>query len=192
MDAATWLNTTFARFDHALLQAAHQMRQCLPGGAADGAAKLLDWFGTGGLGLILLGVLLLCFRRTRRTGAAVLLALALGALVTNVILKPLVARPRPYEASELFRQWWLAAGGELESDRSFPSGHTTAAMAAMTALFWMGDKRYSWTAFLFALAMGLSRLCLAVHYPTDVLAGLLVGLAAGTAAARIVRRVKTV
>ena len=76
----------------------------------------------------------------------------------------------------------------IESDASFPSGHTTAAMAATAALFFLLKRPWRWWLWLFPVLMGLSRLYLVVHYPTDVLAGALVGLAAGYAAARIVRR----
>lgn len=189
MHMAAWLDTAFASFDYAVLHAVRQVRQTGADTILRPVCRALDWLGTGGLGLILLGIALLCFRRTRRCGAAVLLALAIGAVCTNLILKPLVARPRPYDdLTGAFYQWWLTAGAELESDRSFPSGHTTAAAAAMAAVFWMGRKRYSWTALLFALAMGFSRLYLVVHYPTDVLAGALVGFGAGTLAAWLVRR----
>ena len=187
--AAMWLDSAFAEFDQAILGAIHQVQ----GSGADVVlgplAEILALIGKGGIGLILLGAVLLCFRRTRRYGAGVLAALAIGALLTNVILKPLVARSRPY-ADELgvLHQWWMEAGAAMESDRSFPSGHTTAAMAAMTAVFFLGDRRQTWAVFFLPLAMALSRLYLVVHYPTDVLAGLIVGFLAGALAAWLVRR----
>ena len=139
--------------------------------------------------LILLGLGLLAVRRWRRFGAAVLLALALGALCTNVLLKPLVARERPYaDPGSQLAQWWEEAGGETESDKSFPSGHATATAAAMAALFFLGPRRRLWPCWLAVLAMALSRLYLMVHYPTDVLAGVLIGAAAGWTAAAVVRR----
>lgn len=184
---ALWLNETFAGFDGWLLGAIHTVQQSPAGAVLDPLAMLLHWFGTGGLGLIALGLVLLCFHRSRRSGFTVLLALTFGFLLTNLLLKQLVLRPRPYVGGgAILHQWWLEAGGLVETVRSFPSGHTTAAMAAMTALFWCGDKRYSWAAFLFALIMGLSRCYLMVHYPTDVVGGLLSGFLAGTAAYFIV------
>ena len=79
-------------------------------------------------------------------------------------------------------------GAHAESDKSFPSGHTTAAFSAMTAVFLVGNKRISWLAFLFGILMGISRIYLGVHYPSDVLGGILVGLIAGSVAVFIISR----
>ena len=187
---ALWLDEALDSFDAAVLEAVHAVQQSPADVVLGPLARLLALLGKGGIALILLGLLLVCFRKTRRCGIGVLLALAIGALCTNVLLKPLVARGRPYQqlGSDIYF-WWREAGGAMESDRSFPSGHTTAAMAAMTAIFFLNRSvRHIWTVFLFAGAMALSRLYLVVHYPTDVLAGLLVGLGAGFLGAWLARR----
>ena len=75
---------------------------------------------------------------------------------------------------------------------SFPSGHTTAAFSTMTALFLMGNKKYSWTAFIFAFLMGLARIYLVVHYPSDVLGGIIVGVVAGCLGALIAAKLPEV
>ena len=187
---AQWLDTCFLPFDNAVLGAVHALQQSPADGVLMPLARLLDFLGSGGWALIALGVILLLVRRTRPFGAGVLIALLLGFLCTNAVLKPLVDRPRPYaDESSVRYQWWQEAGGETESDASFPSGHVTATAAAMSALFFLGRKRRLWPCLLLALAMALSRLYLVVHYPTDVLAGLAIGLAAGAAAAALVRRV---
>ena len=177
---AQWLDTVFYGFDYAVLSAIHAFALATGG--------IFDWFFTAvthladdALGMIALGLLLLLFKRTRKTGAAVLGGIILGALITNVTVKPLVFRARPY-THEAFRSWWEAMGAHVESDRSFPSGHTTAAMAAMMGIFLANRKKYSWTALLFALLMGFTRLYLVVHYPTDVLAGLIAGAIGGALA----------
>ncbi|MEG1241176.1 MAG: phosphatase PAP2 family protein [Oscillospiraceae bacterium] len=128
----------------------------------------------GNAGLLFIGaaVLMIFFKKTRRAGIFALLAMALGFLCTNVVLKNLVARPRP----------WLTVEGLIplvaEHDpNSFPSGHTCAAFAA--AGVWMRTlpKTWAkWTALAAAILMGVSRLYVGVHFPTDVLAGLAVGL----------------
>ncbi len=170
---AIWLDTACHGFDYAILQAIHAF--------ALEAGSFFAWLMEAitllcddGLGMIALGLVLCLFKRTRKLGTAVLFSVALAAMITNLTLKPLVERARPY-THDAYIDWWRVMGAHTESDRSFPSGHTTAAMAAMTAIFLHTNKRYSWTAFLFALLMGFTRLFLVVHYPTDVIAGLVAG-----------------
>lgn len=135
----------------------------------------LTRLGDGGMIFLVLAVGLMCFPKTRRAGMAALAALAIGALCTNVVLKHLVARPRP----------WLDVAGLIplvyEPDpNSFPSGHTCAAFAFAGAM--AGTLPVAWgkaLALCGAALMGFSRLYVGVHYPSDVLAGLLVGLLAG-------------
>ena len=101
-------------------------------------------------------------------------------------MKILIARSRPYaDESSIFYQLWLLVGQNVESDKSFPSGHTTAAFASMTAVFLVGDKRWSWTAYIFAFTMGIARIYLCVHFPSDVLGGMIVGVIGGIAGTAI-------
>lgn len=186
---AIWLDTAFVSFDESILGAVHRIQQSGADALFGPLSRLFAMIGQGGVALILLGLLLLAVSRTRRFGAGLLLAVALGALCTNLLIKPLVARERPYaDEARLIHQWWLEAGAMVERDGSFPSGHTTAMTAAMGALFLLGDKRKRWLLLLPALFMPFSRLYLVVHYPTDVLAGFLVGTGAAILAALIVRR----
>lgn len=132
--------------------------------------------GDSGMLFIVMGILLLCIPKTRKIGLAVLTALLIGALITNVTLKPLVDRARPWLVIE---QLWVLVGSGA-GDPSFPSGHTTAAFAFGGAvLFSTVKKRWKALALMLAVLMGFSRLYVGVHYPTDVLGGCLVGLLAG-------------
>ncbi|MBQ8357464.1 MAG: phosphatase PAP2 family protein [Clostridia bacterium] len=172
---AHWLDTVCYSFDHAILQAIHNFTVAT-NGFFNGPMRLVSLLGEEGIFLILLGLLLFCFKKTRRQGFCILAAIACGAVITNVLIKNIVARPRPFaDAAGAFYDWWQYIGAPHASRNSFPSGHTTSAMAAMTAIFLTTDKKYSWTAFLFALLMGVSRMYLMVHYPTDVLGGLIAG-----------------
>lgn len=127
--------------------------------------------GNRGLMWIALSLVMLCFRKTRKAGALALCAMALGLVVTNLTIKPLVSRPRP----------WLMVEGlghivEEKDPNSFPSGHTCAAFAA--GMVWMRTLPWRWgriAAVAAAVLMGLSRLYVGVHYPSDVLAGALIG-----------------
>ena len=141
--------------------------------------------GNGGLLWIVLSLALLCWRPTRRGGAAALLALLLGALCTNVVLKNLGQRPRPYTVVEGLVP--LRTAGDPSS---FPSGHSCAAFAA--GLAWAGTCSARWAriaAVVSAVCMGLSRLYVGVHYPTDVLTGAVIGTCCGILASWVVRRV---
>ena len=172
---AHWLDTACYAFDHAILGAIHRFTVAT-NGVFDLPMKFISFLGEEGICLILLSLLLFCFKKTKRQGFSMLVAIACGAVITNILLKNIVARPRPFaDEARAFYDWWQYIGAPHASKNSFPSGHTTSAMAAMTALFLTTNKKYSWTAFIFAVLMGLSRMYLMVHYPTDVLGGLIAG-----------------
>ena len=138
--------------------------------------------GNGGLLWIVLSLVLLCWRPTRKVGAAALLALLLGALCTNVVLKNLVQRPRPYTVVEGLIP--LLTSGD---PNSFPSGHTSASFAAAAAWWRTLPRRWMQvTAVVLAALMALSRLYVGVHFPTDVAAGAIIGTVCGVLASRIV------
>lgn len=136
--------------------------------------------GNVGLCWIVLSAAMLCFRKTRKAGIAGLLGLMLGFLCTNVILKPLVCRTRPWLVVE-----GLTALVAEHDPHSFPSGHTCAAFAA--ALAWRPylSKRWANAALMCAVLMGFSRLYVGVHFPTDVLCGALVGTLSGWMVSRL-------
>ena len=183
--AALWLNTVFAAFDVNVTLFIHRLYD-LCGGFFSPFFDFVSLLGKGGVFLILIGFILVAKKSTRRMGTAMLLGLAVGFILTNCVFKIIVARPRPYiDENSVFYQLWLTVGQRVESDKSFPSGHTSAAMAAATAVFLTGNKRYSWTAFLFALLMGIARIYLCLHFPSDVLGGFAVGFVSGCAAVLI-------
>ncbi len=177
--AALWINSFFASFDESITLAIHNLLYPMRMFFTP-FFDFISLLGKGGIFLIFLSLVMVFFKRTRRIGTAMLIAVTVGALFTNCCLKILIARPRPYsDESSIYYRLWLLVGQHTESDKSFPSGHTTAAFATMTALFLTGNRRYSWAAFIFALLMAVARIYLVVHYPSDVLAGILVGAAAG-------------
>jgi len=133
---------------------------------------LVTMFGEAGIFWIVLALVLMFFKKTRRIGFAMGLTLLLGVIMVSGVLKPLVDRPRPYVADEGLKH--LLAWGEMTSDASFPSGHTTASVGAAVTLF-LNHKKWGIAALVLAVFVSLSRLFLVVHYPTDVLAGAVVG-----------------
>ena len=100
-----------------------------------------------------------------------LFSLAANFLACNVVLKPLIDRTRPYYVLD-YTPLIPPVG-----DPSFPSGHTSASFAAATAIYAI-NKKWGIAAYACAAVMGFSRLYLGVHFPTDVLAGALVGIVA--------------
>jgi len=168
---ARFLDTTFSGFDGALFKFWGSLR-C---GFLTTVSNVLDVLGSGGMIMIILAVILLLFRKTRRFGLAMGISLIFGALFTNVILKNAVGRLRPYLNPE-YKDLWEAVGSHLESDLSFPSGHMTATTAGFMAIFFTSKNKLKslWT-IIPILFMGVSRNYLIVHYATDIIAGFIVG-----------------
>jgi undecaprenyl-diphosphatase len=135
---------------------------------------LISRLGSGGVVWIVLSLAILLFsKKEKATGAQVILALLLNLVLCNLLLKNLVGRIRPCDLNPLVEM--LVARPQ---DPSFPSGHTASSFAAATVLLrrrWKGR----WAALALAILMGLSRLYLYVHFPTDVLAGALLGIFCG-------------
>lgn len=131
---------------------------------------VISFFSDKGWLWIALAVVLLFTKKYRRYGVALSIGLVLCLVIGNIILKPLIARPRPYDAY---------SGVELLveklSDYSFPSGHTYSAFLGATILFFM-NRKIGYAAFAFAVLTAFSRLYLFVHYPTDVLMGIVMGV----------------
>ena len=177
--AALWINSTFLNFDTALTEFFHGLYNW-GGDLMTKFMELISMTAHDGIPLIILSILLIIFKKTRRFGTAMLLSIAVGALITNCCLKVLIARPRPYtDVNSIFYKYWQMVGMNTESDKSFPSGHTTAAFALSNAVYLTGNRKKSWTAFIYAILIGISRIYLCVHYPSDVVAGIIVGLIGG-------------
>lgn len=186
---AYWLNTTFAGFDQSVTAAIHKIYEAC-GDWMTTVMELISLLGAGGIALIILSLVLLFLRPTRRFGTAMAIGLALGAIVVNLWLKVVIARPRPYvDVNGFFYPLWVMMGGHTESDFSFPSGHTNAAFATMVPVFLLGKKNWSWLALLFAVLMGVSRIYLVVHFPSDVLGGMVTGTLAGLVGALLTLKI---
>ena len=148
----------------------------------DAVMPFISKLGDGGAIWIALTLVLMLFRKTRRTGYMLALSLVLGLLIGNLTLKPLIARVRPYDANPDF----VLLIDRL-SDYSFPSGHTLASFEAATVLL-LQYRAKAVPALVLALLIAFSRLYLYVHYPSDVLAGALLGVAFACIARAAVRR----
>lgn len=136
--------------------------------------KGITHLGDAGIFWILLTVVLLCFRRTRKAGIFSACALIGSLAVNNMLLKNLIGRVRPYEVVD-----GLRCIVSLPHDSSFPSGHTGASFSSAVALFPHLPRRYGVLCLVLASLIAFSRLYVGVHYPTDVLAGLITGITIG-------------
>ncbi len=138
--------------------------------------------GNGAVIWILMAMGLLVPRRTRRTALTCAVALLVSLLVNNAALKNIVGRIRPYDAIPgliplIGRPW----------DYSFPSGHTASSFAAAWVLYRRLPKRFGIPGLVLAGLIGISRLYLGVHYPTDVLFGAVSGIGCGCIACVLVQ-----
>lgn len=147
--------------------------------------KLYTQLGNTGMLFIVLGILMLFFKQTRKAGLSALCAMLIGLIVVNFTIKPLVSRPRPWLVIENF------VNLVPEHDpNSFPSGHTNAAFAFALAVCMSAPRRWmKVTAVCMAVVMGLSRLYVGVHFPSDVMMGAVIGSLCGLAGAWVIRKV---
>ena len=149
----------------------------------DPVVKAFTTLGNAGILWIVLSVAMLFWRPTRKAGLLAGCALIFSLLFTNLGLKLIFTRPRPYTVVEGLIP--LLTSGD---PNSFPSGHTCAAFSA--GLVWARTLPKPWmrrTAVIQAVLMGLSRLYVGVHYPSDVLGGALVGTVCAALALHIGR-----
>ena len=179
--------------------------------------KIITTLGDDGIFFIILGLVMLFFKKTRKAGLVCLGALLVMTLLNNELIKPIMERPRPYNltilpqaAQKAFEEYgrdydWVGLFGKIDwsIDRfpgfaekwnagyvwpdivdymsskslSFPSGHTSSAFTfAMAIALVLKKKSVSIPAFIFAFLMGISRIYVGVHYPTDVIVGAVVGI----------------
>lgn len=178
------LDKIFANFDMSVFSFFGNMQN----GFLTAIAKVFTSLGSTKYVILfaVLALVLYCFPRTRKFGMAMFFAIVIGTLITNIIVKPMVLRVRPYNTLQTnpeYWQWYLGAGSLCESDYCFPSGHTTGAFEIATVMCLsyarLHKKRLCWIFPLVALLTAASRVYLMVHYVTDVIAGCIVGIFAG-------------
>ena len=146
--------------------------------------KFLTMLGDHGMLWIGVALLLVFINRTRPIGATAGASLAINALLVNVFLKNIVARTRPYEVIDGLTR----LVGE-QSDFSFPSGHTSSAFSVAVVMFMLMPKKYGVPALIVATLIAYSRLYVGVHYPSDVIGGLIIGILAAVICVTVYKRI---
>lgn len=144
----------------------------------DAVMPIVTLLGDAGIFWIACAVALLFVPRYRQTGLAMGVALLIGLVVCNMTMKPIIARIRPYDYIKDMAEYGYKTVQllvETPHDYSFPSGHTLASFEAATVLM-LHDKRLGIPAMALAVLIAFSRLYLYVHYPTDVIFSVFLGI----------------
>ena len=176
------MSTAIFNFDGSILL---WIQNSLRGGILDPIMVFITHLGDKGLFWTVLTLALMCFRKTRKAGVTSAIAMVIGLIVANLILKNWVARIRPYELVD-----GLNLMIEKQHDFSFPSGHATNSFACAWVLFRELKKPYGIAALILAILIAFSRLFVGVHYPTDIFVGIAIGICAAEAARAIVKALK--
>lgn len=149
--------------------------------------RIFTELGNNGIVWILIGLGCICFRKSRRCGILMLLTMAICFVFGNGLIKNLVARPRPFQLIDREIVLLISPPGEY----SFPSGHTLHGFAAAVTIF-LHNKKAGAAAIVVAVLIAFSRLYFFVHFPTDVLAGMILGTLAALLVYIVAKRVKPV
>ncbi len=153
----------------------------------DAVMPVITLLGDAGIFWIALAVVMLFFPKYRKIGLSMGASLLIGVLLCNVTLKPLVGRIRPYDYQWEVFQKEITLLIPAQHDFSFPSGHTIASFEASVAIT-LHNKKLGIPAILLACLIAFSRLYLYVHYPTDVIASVILGTAIAFLGTWLVRK----
>lgn len=142
-------------------------------GVSDTVMPIVTRLGSYGFVWIAICICLLLNKKYRRDGLILAVALIISLLIGNITIKPLVRRTRPYDVNTAFKLLI-----PRQTDFSFPSGHSMSSFAAATVLMYTNIK-FGIPALILAALIAFSRLYLYVHFPSDVVGGILLGVFTG-------------
>lgn len=173
---------TILNIDFAILDFIQATIKCV---VLDVVMAIFTYACSKGIIWIAAAVTMLFFRKTRAIGVAVLAALILSLLLGEFGIKLLVRRPRPFLLNTNVTLSIVAPSGY-----SFPSGHTASSFAAAMVIAVRGKRWMGICAFVAAVMIAFSRLYFYVHFPTDVLAGAVLGVLCGLLVLFIFKKTK--
>ena len=168
--------SVFTNFDCAVFQLVEKLWNPV----LDAIMIFITHLGDDGVFWIALGLILCVFKKTRKYGVLLFLGLAFATVINNLVLKQIFERPRPFN----FDGWpadFVFPNPLIDKPHSFsfPSGHTSTSLGSATPLLIKANKKWGIPVFILAVLVGFSRVYVHVHYPTDVIVGMLVGIVAG-------------
>ena len=183
----TQIFDSFLHFDLSIFE----WVQSIQNSVLDMFFKIYTTLGEAGILFIGIAIALIITKKFRKVGFAMIVALAIMVVGNNLILKNIFARPRPFNLDPDQYAWWFDKYiypdiVEKPTSFSFPSGHSSSAFAAaFVAMFY--NRKWGGIIAVLAFFMGFSRIYVEVHYPTDVIAGIFVGLIYALLAAIVVK-----
>jgi len=139
----------------------------------DTVMPVITRLGSGGIIWIVSAFVLICFKKYRKCGADMLIGMLIGLIIGNLIIKNLVARERPCWIDTAFNMLIT-----VPKDYSFPSGHTLSSVIS-SAVIMRKSRILGIFSAVTALLIAFSRMYLFVHFPTDILGGIILGLIIG-------------
>lgn len=151
-------------------------------GFLDVIMPVITTLGNGGAIWIIIAISLALTKKYRKMGLTMGLALIFSLLIGNIMLKPAVARVRPFNINTSMELLIKAP-----VDFSFPSGHAMSSFAAATVIYCY-NKKYGIGALILATLIAFSRLYLYVHFPSDVIVGTIIGVLLALAAVKIMKK----
>lgn len=171
--------SVITEIDFNILDFLHDKLSC---GFLDFIMPKITFFGNAGLIWIIIAAAMLVSKKYRKNGAELTFSLIGCVLIGNLMLKNIVARSRPCWIDHTVNMLI-----SVPADYSFPSGHTMSSFAA-AAVIMHTDKKWGIAAYILAFLIAFSRLYLYVHFPTDVIAGAVIGTAIGLAVCAAFRK----
>ena len=168
-------------FDHFILSIFHEVAVNY-GFIFNPIAKVFHYIGSPLTCAPAIICLILFLVTRKKRWLVIFVAICCSSAISQLLIKSLVTRLRPFnqEAVIEYRDWWITAGSINEKGKSFPSGHSASSMGFAVSLFITSNKKkIAWLGFVYAFIMACSRCYAMVHYPSDVIVGLVIGAFVG-------------
>ena len=141
----------------------------------DTIMPLITFLGSGGIVWAVTALIMLCFKKSRKTGIVIIVSLLLGLFLSTMVLKNVIARERPYNTEGALLTVENLLIGAPSGRFSFPSGHAISSFSAATVIL-LYSKKLGIPAIILAALICFTRLYLYVHFPSDVICGALFGI----------------